>query len=276
MKFLPPKNIEKKVIRIAGEKRNIPLLIIRPSNRKEKLPGVLWIHGGGYLTGMKEMAYMSRAIDLEEEGAVLVCPGYSLSVFHPYPEGLMDCHHALVYLKDHCEELGVDPGRIMVGGESAGGGLTAALCMYELDHDGVKIACQMPLYPMLDCYDTESSRDNHEKVWNTPLNHFGWKLYLRKIKGDIPEYASPSRRKDYHGLPPCYTFVGDIEPFYCETVKYIEDLKKASVEAYIDVYKGFYHAKDMMEDKDPEVLIAKERFLDFFRYAKKNYRREQS
>lgn len=139
----------------------------------------------------------------------------------------------------------------MVGGESAGGGLTAALCMYARDKGEVDIAFQMPLYPMIDDRDTPSSRDNHAPVWNTRLNHAAWNLYLRPFRDhsrndSVPAYAAPARQEDYRGLPPAYTFVGDIEPFYCETLTYIENLRKAGVPAKVDVYPGCFHAFDML------------------------------
>ena len=135
----------------------------------------------------------------------------------------------------------------MVGGESAGGGLTAALCMYEKDIGGIHIAFQMPLYPMLDNEDTESSRNNHAPVWNTRRNHYGWARYLRGTREEpVPAYAAPARCTDYTGLPPAYSFVSTAEPFYAETLTYIENLKQAGVAASVDVYPGLFHAFDML------------------------------
>ena len=82
-------------------------------------------------------------------------------------------------MKSHAAELGIRADQIMVGGESAGGGLCAAPCIKARDTGVVNAAFQMPLYPMLDDRDTETSRDNHGKVWNTRRNHFGWHCYLR-------------------------------------------------------------------------------------------------
>lgn len=175
---------EKKYILSNGNK--IKLLVIRPadSGRTEKVPGVLWIHGGGYILGMAEMAYVSRGADLVKKfGVTVVSPAYRLSGKAPYPAALLDCYHALLYMKNHAEELGIREDQLMVGGESAGGGLAAALCMYAKDKRTVNIAYQMPLYPMLDNEDTETSRDNHAPVWNTRRNHYGWRQYLRGISG---------------------------------------------------------------------------------------------
>ena len=242
-----------KKVKIKSTGRDITLLIIRPlknARPKEKTPGILWIHGGGYVTGMAGMIYMSRAIGLVKKyGAVVVTPEYRLSAEAPYPAALEDCYASLKYLKEHAAELGVNDSQLMVGGESAGGGLTAALCMYARDKGEVNIAFQMPLYPMLDNLDTESSRDNHAPVWNTKRNHFGWKKYLGSLypQGEnVPPYAAAARQKDYSGLPPAYTFVGDIEPFYCETLTFIDNLKKAGVEAEVDIYPDCFHAFDML------------------------------
>ena len=164
----------------------------------------------------------------------------------------------------------------MVGGESAGGGLTAALCMLARDKGEVNVAFQMPLYPMMDNYDTDSSRDNHGKVWNTRRNHLGWKMYLRKNAGkEVSPYASPARQTDYHGLPPAYSFVGDGEPFLDETVKYIENLRDAGIPAVVDVYHSNMHAFDMLKPKLDVSLQAVKRFEEQFAYAVEHYRAPQ-
>ena len=237
-------------IAIPAGGRHMKLLILRPTvNRqpRDKTPGILWIHGGGYAVGMAGMVFMSRAKRLVSEyGAVVISPEYRLAGKAPYPAALEDCYAALKYLKEHARELGCASGRLMVGGESAGGALTAAVCMLARDRGEVNIAFQMPLYPMLDHRDTDSSRDNHGISWNTKRNHAAWKLYLRDVEGEIPAYASPARQTDYGRLPPAYTFVGDREPFYCETLTYIGNLQKAGVPAQVDVYPTGFHAFDML------------------------------
>ncbi len=255
----------------------VPLLILKPLDEPKNAPGVMWIHGGGYMTGMKEMAYMGRAADLvRNHGAVVIAPGYHLSLFHPYPAALNDCYGALLYIKEHAREFGINPGQIMVGGESAGGGLAAAISMYARDKGEVNIAFQMPLYPMIDNFDTDSSRDNHAKVWNTRRNHQAWAVYLRKdAKKEVSPYAAPARQTDYTGLPPAYTFVCTAEPFYCETLTYINNLKAAGIEAEVDVYEGMYHAFDMSEPESTVGKKAIKRFNEHFAYAKEHYFADQ-
>ena len=267
--------VEKKYIRTKNGK--IKLLIFYPENRSKKVPGVLWIHGGGYMTGMAEMAFFSRALDVVKSGAVVVAPSYTLSWKKSYPAALQDCYAALLYLKKHAAEFGVRSDQIFVGGESAGGGLTAALCMYARDKGQVNIAFQMPLYPMLDCEDTESSKENHGIVWNTKRNHAAWKVYLRKLYGTniVSPYASPSRQTDYSNLPPAYTFVCDGEPFYCEALTYVEKLKKEGITAFVDVYPGKVHAFDMMIPWSKHSKQAAKTFRQHFLYAVNHYRAPQ-
>ena len=250
---------------------NIRLLILRPLERSEKpVPGVLWVHGGGYQSGSAKDIFVTRALSLVVKfGAVLVAPDYRLSKRHPYPAALQDCWAALLYLKNHAEELGVRPDQIMVGGESAGGGMAAALCMLARDRGGVNIAFQMPLYPMLDDRDTPSSADNHAPNWNSKRNRKAWRRYLRAAYGTdlVSSYAAPARCEDYHGLPPCYTYVGDIEPYYCETVDYVRHLQEAGVRAVVDVYPDWFHAYDLFFPAKKIVREAVARFEEQVQYA---------
>ena len=236
-------------IYISTTGRKMKCIILKPAKSHKLLPGILWIHGGGYMLGMAEMVYVSCGKMLAKKyGAVVISPGYTLANKSPYPAALNDCYSALEYMWDHAEKPGIDRSRIIVGGESAGGGLAAAVCLYARDLGKVKISIQIPLYPMIDCRDTSSSRCNHGRVWNTRRNHWGWSHYLGKLYGaeDIPAYASPAHAEDLHRLPPCYTFVSDGEPFYQETVDYVNRLRQAGVRASADVYPGNVHAFDLL------------------------------
>ena len=253
MKLWPDKDILVRKVRIG----RVPTLVLRPANRPPIPVSVLWIHGGGYILGMKEMVYMSRAMDLVKKyGVTVFSPGYRLAWQKPYPAAVDDCFQVLKFMSRQKDS-------IMVGGESAGGGLAVAVCMLARDR-GVSVAFQMPLYPMISNIDTESSRDNHGKVWNTRRNHLGWRLYLRAdAKKPVSPYAAPAGQTDYSGLPPCYTFVGDGEPFYAETLDYVRNLKEAGVEAELDVYGTNVHAFDMLR---PDMEISRKAMETFERH----------
>ena len=269
----PYKSIRVQKLRIPTPHGGIPALLLSPVDAPSNATGVLWLHGGGYAVGMKEMVYASRAADLVRDfGAVVLSPGYRLSPLAPYPAALDDCFTALHYLKQHAASFGVRSDQLMVGGESAGGGLCAAVCIRARDEGKVSVAFQMPLYPMLDDRDTESSRDNRGRVWNTRRNHFAWRLYLRGTdRAQLSPYAAPARLTDFSHLPPAYSFVGDGEPFYAEAVRYFERLRAAGVPAELDVYHSDMYAFDMMRPDDVLSIQAAEAFNTRFADAQARF-----
>lgn len=118
IRLWPDKDMSVQKRKIGG----VPTLILKPVNRELVRVGLIWIHGGGYITGMKEMVYMSRAVDLLKRYSVTVfSPGYRLAWLHPFPAAVNDCYAVLDYMNKNKAELGFD--HIIVGGESAGGGL---------------------------------------------------------------------------------------------------------------------------------------------------------
>ena len=256
--------------------RKMKVLIYRPKGRRSApQTGVLWIHGGGYLTGFAAMAGllgMGKRL-VRRHGCVVISPAYRLRRGGRYPHALEDCYSALLYMASHARELGIRTDQIFVGGESAGGGLCAALCQLARDRGQVRIAYHMPLYPMIDDRDTDSSRDNHNLGWNTVSNHFGWKVYLGELYGtaSVSPYAAPARQTDYSGLPPVYTFVCTGEPFYCETLSYVEHLREAGIEAEVDVYEGLCHAFDILQPWRKVSRRAAERFDAAFTRARERY-----
>ena len=262
--------LKRTVRRIETPGGRMKILILRPEKQEKPVPGILWIHGGGYVTGVPAMVFVTAGSLLAKHyGAVLISPDYRRAMKHPYPAALEDCWAALEYLYNNAEELGVDRNRIVVGGESAGGGLAAAVCIYARDKGNIPISFQIPLYPMLDCNDTESSRHSHSHGWGTRRNHWGWHTYLRELYGtdNVPPYASPSRETNYAGLPPCYTFVEDGEPFRDETITYVENLKAAGIDAHVDIFHGNIHGFDTMrwtknaKEARKKLIRAAEKFL---------------
>ncbi len=249
------------------------ICIYSPINKKNNVPGVLWMHGGGYAMGKPEMSVTTYKRLIAESSCVIVAPDYRLSVEAPYPAALDDCYDTLLWLKENTKELGIRDDQIMIGGESAGGGLTAALSLYARDKKEVNIAFQMPLYPMIDDRMlNESAIDNNAPGWNSTLNEWGWKLYLGELsEKDIPSYAAPSRATDYRNLPPTVTFVGDLEPFRDETIQYVENLKRAGVPVDFQLYKGCYHGFDISCPNADISKRATKFFIESFKYAVNNY-----
>lgn len=251
---------------------------VKSQSEKSARPAILWIHGGGYAMGSPEQEFYFIKRILKAVDAVVISPEYIRSIEAPYPKSLTDCYAALVWLKENAEKLGADPDRIFVGGDSAGGGLCAAVCLYARDKHEVNVAFQMPLYPMLDDRPTRTNQNNSTPCWDTQSNDKAWKVYLGDLYGTdkVPYYAAPARAEDLSGLPPAVSYVGDIEPFYAETVDFMEKLKAAGVKAEYKVYKGCYHGFDVIcPDSEPGADAIK--FLhDSLVYAAEHYVAKQT
>ena len=267
------KDVIAKTIYLPVDGRIIPLLIISPKDKTDNATGVLWIHGDSFFISLKELAYRSRGIDLVNRfGCVLVVPGYHLSLLHPYPIAINECYEALRYMKNNHKSLGINIDQLMIGGEGAGGGLCAALAMMARDKEEVNIAFQMPLYPMFDSFDADSSKNNRSLPWNAKLNHLAWRLYFRKDYGkEVSPYAFSSQQKDFSNLPAAYSFVCSEEPFLDETITYFNNLSRAGVEAKLDIYDGVHHGFDIRKPNDPISKQAVENFLTYFAYARENF-----
>jgi acetyl esterase/lipase len=208
------------------------------------------MHGGGYVVGSPVTYHEQCSGFADELGIIVVSVDYRLAPEHPFPAGLEDCYTALRWVHDHADALGVDPARIAVGGDSAGGGLAAALAQLALDRGKVPVCFQLLVYPMLD--DRTVLRADHGGtgafVWSPTSNAFGWTSYLGhppRHDDDRP-YAAPARREDLRGLPPAWIGVGGLDLFHDEDLAYAERLRAAGVECEVTVVAGMYHGADVV------------------------------
>lgn len=232
----------------------IRLCIYGPKNLTATKPvtGLLWLHGGGYANGLPEQETGTIEEFIHTSETIVIAPDYRLSIEAPFPAALEDAYASLLWMKNNAKTLGINENQLFIGGESAGGGLTCCLSAYAKDKGDVKIAYQIPFYPMLDDrMQTPSMKDNNGPLWNITSNKTAWKLYLgAAFKTDsVSIYAAPARLNTYEGLPPTYSFVGREEPFYDETKNYIEQLQKAGIKSQLDIYPGVFHAFDLVVPK---------------------------
>jgi len=245
------KGFKNKVVEVPSNssERLIRTQIFSPENQTENLPCILFNHGGGYLFGNPEQFLFIIEKFLQARPCVLIAPDYCLSLEAPYPASFNDCYDTLLWAKENADKLQINPDYFIVAGHSAGGGLTAAITNKARDTQDVKIAFQMPIYPMLDDrQDTDSSRDIEAPVWNTKSNNFAWNIYLNDIyekNMDVPVYAAPGRNTDFTGFPPTITFVGEYEPFRDETLSYVENLRSAGIPVKFKFYEKVFHGFDM-------------------------------
>ena len=166
---------------------------------------------------------------------------------HAFPTPLEDAYAALRWLHEHAGELGVDPDRIAVMGDSAGGGMAAALTILARERGGPKIARQILLMPMLD--DRTREPDPHIApfaLWSYDDSATAWPALLGDAAGgpDVPATAAPARLEDATGLPPAYIEVGQIDVFRDEDLAYATKLSRAGVRVEFHLHPGASHEFD--------------------------------
>ena len=231
--------------RIPGAKGDpdVRVKIYEPKARGKILPGLLFIHGGGFIGGSADSMDAKCRVMSEEIDCVIVNVEYRLAPEHPYPAAPEDCYAALEWFFGRAGELGVDPSRIGVYGGSAGGGLAIALTLLARDRKGPPIRFQMANYPMIDDRSVTAycNEITDERVWNKAQTQFGWACYLGENPGEISPYAAPARAKDLSGLPPAYSCVGELDPFRDETIAYVSRLAQAGVPVEFHLYPGCFH-----------------------------------
>lgn len=263
-RFLAGKDIDgfscsEKYIASSDGIHQIRTRIYKPSDNDKKLPIMLYCHGGGYIMGNPEQSHMMLKKYLQTRDCIIVAPSYRKSYKQPFPAGFKDCYDALLWAKENAEELGGDADKIIVAGHSGGGGLTAAVTLKARDTGDVKIAFQMPIYPMIDDKQpVDSARYINTPVWDSHTNAVGWNAYLsglKKSKNEIPAYAAPARNSDYSNFPPTLTYVGSLDPFYQETCAYVAALKEANVDVAFEEYDGCFHGFEVLF---PKTNIAKQ------------------
>lgn len=244
---------------VALEERRIPgpagapditLLIYTPRG-PGPFPCLYHVHGGGYVGGAAApLEFMHRPL-AQELGCVIASVDYRLAPETSFPGNVEDCYAGLAWVAAHAAELRVDPRRIGVTGESAGGGLAAALALIARDRGEVVLAFQLLTYPMLDDR-TGTSSDPHphvgEFIWTPHNNRFGWRALLGHEPGgeDVSPYAAAARAPDLSGLPPTFIMTGALDLFLEEDLEYARRLMRAGVPTELHVYPGAFHGFDIM------------------------------
>jgi acetyl esterase/lipase len=207
-------------------------------------PAALYLHGGGMISGSVAVYDGPISRYVSSSGVPMLAVEYRLAPEHPHPIPVEDCYSGLQWLAEHAGELDVDPARIAVMGDSAGGGMAAAIALMSRDRGGPALAHQILIYPMLD--DRNTSPDPEIipfAVWSYDDNITGWGALLGDaVAGaNVPAYASPARAIDLSGLPPCYLEVGQLDIFRDEDLDYAQRLSDAGVTVEFHLRPGVPH-----------------------------------
>jgi acetyl esterase/lipase len=209
---------------------------------------VLYLHGGGMIFGLEHLGlvYDLAVRDyVATTGVPMLVVDYRIAPEHPHPTPVEDCYAALQWLAGNSQTLGVDPARIGVMGDSAGGGLAAGVCLLARDRGGPPIAQQLLIYPMLD--DRPHIPDPQLLpflTWTYDDNVTGWAALLGDAAGTdaVSPFAAPARASDLSGLPDTYIDVGDLDIFRDEDITYARRLSDAGVPTELHLHPGCPHA----------------------------------
>ncbi|WP_149264195.1 alpha/beta hydrolase [Actinomadura sp. K4S16] len=221
----------------------VPVRIYRP--RATPAPVLVYFHGGGFVTGGLENEH-ERCLEFAgEDGIAVVSVDYRLAPEHPFPAGFEDCCAATAWAHEHAEEFGGDPGRVAVGGGSAGGALAAAVALRARDEGGPPLVFQMLLYPVLDDrMATPSIRTFTEPpLFNSGDVRHMWRHYLGG-RTDVPAYAAPARAGDLSGLPRAYVLLPQLDPLRDEGFAYAHRLIVSGVPTELHHVPGACHGFD--------------------------------
>jgi triacylglycerol lipase len=199
---------------------------------------------------MMDPAHRALALELD---CSIVSVEYRLAPETPFPGAIEDCYAALAWLFKEAPRLGVDSSRIGVMGESAGGGLAAALALLTRDRGEYRLAFQHLIYPMLDdrtCVSAPPHPYTGEFIWTPHNNAFGWSALLNAQPGSdgVSIYAAPARAEDLSGLPKAFISTGALDLFLEEDIEYARRLARHGVPVEMHVYAGAYHAFDLQFD----------------------------
>ena len=229
---------------------SVSVRLHQPASMTGPRPGLLWIHGGGYIAGTATGDDALCRQFAETLGIVVAAVDYRLAPEHQFPTALHDCYEGLAWLANHDS---VDRSRLAIGGLSGGGGLAAALALLARERAEIKLRLQLLAYPMLD--DRTATRTDIDqtnvKGWDNTSNAFGWRSYLGQAPGspDVSPLAAPGRCQDFAGLAPAWIGVGSLDLFYEESLAYAHGLTEAGVPCHLDVVTGAFHGFDLVRPR---------------------------
>ncbi len=229
----------------------IPLRIYAPVTRAGGLaPALVFFHGGAFVLGDRYTEELRCLRYAAEAACVVVSVDYRLAPEHPFPAGVDDCYAGLEWTVSHAAELDIDPGRVGVGGSSAGGALAAAVALMARDRNGPALTVQILNYPVIDDRMQSPSMRNFDAtpMWTSGSNGDMWQHYLGDLdkRGTVSAYAAPGRATDLSGLPPAYVLTAELDPLRDEGIDYARRLMEAGVPTELHTVAGACHGFDII------------------------------
>lgn len=227
---------------LPGPAGAIPVRVYTPAG-DGPLPVVVYLHGGGWVIGDLDVVDKPCRRIAASTGAIVVSVDYRLAPEHPYPAPFDDCYAATAWVAEHAAELGGDPARLAVAGDSAGGNLAAAVALAARDRGGPALSAQLLLYPVIDFnFGTPSYSDNAEGyLLNKASMQWFWAHYLGAQELGADPYICPGRSASLADLPPAYVATCEYDPLRDEGESYAQRLAADGVTVTARRYEGMPH-----------------------------------
>jgi len=225
-----------------GPAGDIPVRLYTPAG-PAPFPALVYYHGGGWvLGGLDTHDGVCREL-ANSAGCLVVSVDYRLAPEHKFPAAAEDAYAALQWVATNAGSLGIDPTRIAIGGDSAGGNLTAVVALMARDRGTPAVAFQLLVYPVTDsACDTASYRDNADGYFLTKdAMLWFWNHYTRDAADRQNRYAAPLKAQDLSGLPPALVLTAEFDPLRDEGEAYAARLQEAGVPVQVTRYHGMIH-----------------------------------
>jgi acetyl esterase len=226
---------------VPGPTEPIPIRVYRPS-MGERLPAVMFFHGGGFVLGDLETHDRQCRRLANGSGCSVIAVGYRLAPEHRYPAAAEDAYSATCYVAEHGSDFGIDPSRIAVAGDSAGGNLAAVVALMARDRRGPALQCQLLIYPVTDFTDESPSMQEFNGHFLT-IEMMDWfaNQYVPSSTDRRSPYASPMYATDLRGLPPAFVVTAECDMVRDQGEAYARKLLEAGVQVELKRYDGMIH-----------------------------------
>jgi acetyl esterase len=227
---------------IHGPAGPIAVRVYRPV-LKDTLPALIYFHGGGFVIGnLDTHDRLCRALANASLCAVIAVD-YRLAPEHKYPAAVDDAYAATRYIAEHAAEFGIDPNRIAVGGDSAGGSLATVVCLLSRDRGGPQLKFQLLIYPWVSFYDESPSMQQYAKDHFLTRDGLDWfrENYLPSRESGLEPSASPTNAANLQRLPPAMIITAECDPLRDQGEAYARKLEAAGVKVELKRYEGMIH-----------------------------------
>ncbi len=222
--------------------------VLKYAGKKNKpCPALIQFHGGGFVLGAAEDSHYHNNLICSQLGITVFAVDYRLAPEHPFPSAIEDGHSVLQWIISNARELGIDEDKIILSGESAGGGIAASLAHHLGQQSDIKLRALELIYPMLDPRTAQNKNEDDgpkRYIWTAQNNRHAWDMYapegLEKLRAALPISSTQLAH-----FPPTSIYVGTADLFYAECLMLVKSLKHSNVPTQSYIYHGAVHGFPM-------------------------------